>query len=71
MCLVFRVSIFGLVVGKGKVVDTIPVPVGMYRIGTYISINLLLFNFRLYLSVIKVCEISANVCKNIFKDKIN
>ena len=43
MCLVFRVSIFGLVVGKGKVVDTIPVPVGMYRIGTYTNIKMSTF----------------------------
>ena len=42
MCLVFRVSIFGLVVVKGKVVDTIPVPilVGMYCIDTYTSIEM-------------------------------
>ena len=41
--MVFRVSISGLVVGKGKVVDTIPVPVGMLCIDTYTSIEMPIF----------------------------
>ena len=66
--MVFRVSIFGLVVGKGKVVDTVSVPVGMYCIDTYISIEMptfrtglntghvptILVNFKFYLLVLSV-----------------